>query len=252
MSLETRYVVQPYIYRLKISILWLFRKSSERDRRARHERVSRRKTEATPCWGDYHGWGLHWRFFRQNSWHYLTGPSTPTRYSARSNRTYSQETRGQSFFLVNQLVCRACNSSSAIDADRQDDFYSLMTAVRSFYDAYPSKITVDDSWEDRLSAVCYQPETIRSRGRPRFVITGRQLDALQERQYSWRSMARTLRASYRTILRRRRELGMAIGERFSRVSEMELDEIVSNILLRTPDGDKSVDKPTRLLQFADE
>ena len=143
---------------------------------------------------------------------------------------------GDSLFLVNHLVSRACNSSSAIDADRQDDFYSLMTAVRSFYDAYSSKITVDDSWEDRLSAVCYQPETIRSRGRPRFVITGRQLDALQERQYSWRSMARTLRVSYRTILRRRRELGMAIGERFSRVSETELDEIVSNILLRTPDA----------------
>lgn len=29
---------------------------------------------------------------------------------------------------------------------------------------------------------------------------------------------------------------MAIGERFSRVSETELDEIVSNILLRTPDA----------------
>ena len=113
---------------------------------------------------------------------------------------------GDSLFLVNHLVSRGCNSSSAIDADRQDDFYSLMTAVRSFYDAYSSKITVDDSWEDRLSAVCYQLETIRSRGRPRFVITGRQLDALQERHYSWRSMARTLRVSYRTILRRRREL----------------------------------------------
>ena len=46
-------------------------------------------------------------------------------------------------------------------------------------------------------------------------------------------MARTLRVTYCTILRRQRELGLAIGERFSRVSETELDEIVSNILLRT-------------------
>ena len=78
------------------------------------------------------------------------------------------------------------SGSSAIDADRQGDLYSLMAAVRSFYDAYSSKIAVDDSWEDGLAVVCYQLETIRSiRGRPRFVITGRQLDALQERHYSF-------------------------------------------------------------------
>ena len=46
MPLKNRYVVRPEIYRLKISICLpirsLFRKSSERDRRARHETVSRR------------------------------------------------------------------------------------------------------------------------------------------------------------------------------------------------------------------
>ena len=51
MSLETRYFVQPDTepdtYRLKRSIRWLFRKSSERDRRARHEPASRRKKETT-------------------------------------------------------------------------------------------------------------------------------------------------------------------------------------------------------------
>ena len=50
-SLEARFVVQPDsqpdTYRLKRSIRWLFRKSSERDRRARHEPVSRRKRETT-------------------------------------------------------------------------------------------------------------------------------------------------------------------------------------------------------------
>ena len=47
-------------------------------------------------------------------------------------------------------------------------------------------------------------------------------------------MARTLRVSYRTILRRRHELGMAVGERFGRISDAELDKLVSNILRRTP------------------
>ena len=42
--------------------------------------------------------------------------------------------------------------------------------------------------------------------------------------------------SYRTILRRRHELGMAVGERFSRISDAELDGLVSNILRRTPDA----------------
>lgn len=49
-------------------------------------------------------------------------------------------------------------------------------------------------------------------------------------------MARTLRVSYRTILRRRRALGMTVGAQFCRVSAVELDEIVSNILWRTPDA----------------
>ena len=73
---------------------------------------------------------------------------------------------GDSLYLLNHLVSRACNSWSTINADRQDDFYSLMTAVRSFYDAYSNKISVDDSWEDRQAAVCYQLETMRSHGRP--------------------------------------------------------------------------------------
>ena len=49
-------------------------------------------------------------------------------------------------------------------------------------------------------------------------------------------MARTLRVSYRTILRRRRALGMTVGAQFCRVSAVELDEIVSNILRQTPNA----------------
>lgn len=49
-------------------------------------------------------------------------------------------------------------------------------------------------------------------------------------------MSRILRVSYRTILRRRRGFGMVIGDQFSRVSNAELDEIVSSILRRTPDA----------------
>ena len=71
---------------------------------------------------------------------------------------------------------------------------------------------------------------------PRFVLTGCQKEALQQRHYSWRAKTRTLRVSYRTILRRRHELRMAVGERFGHISDAELDELVSNILRRTPDA----------------
>ena len=45
-----------------------------------------------------------------------------------------------------------------------------------------------------------------------------------------------LRVSYHTFLRRRHELGMAVGEQFSRISNAELDKLVSNILRRTSDA----------------
>ena len=111
--------------------------------------------------------------------------------------------------------------------DRQDDFYSLKKAVRSFYEAYSINISANESWDDRQAAVGYQlNKTFPSHERPRFVISGRQMDALQQRHFRWRAIARTLRVSYRTILRRRRELEMAVDVQFSRVTDAELDEIV--------------------------
>ena len=107
-----------------------------------------------------------------------------------------------------------------------------MTAVRSFYEAYSINISTNELWDDRQAVKLNK--TLRSHARPRFVISGRQIDALQQRQYSWTAIARKLRVSYRTILRRLRELGMAVGVQFSCVTEAELDEIMSNILRKTP------------------
>ena len=57
-----------------------------------------------------------------------------------------------------------------IDADRQDDFYSLMIAVRSFYEAYSRETSANDPWDDCQVTFGYQLETLRSHGRPRFVL----------------------------------------------------------------------------------
>ena len=93
-----------------------------------------------------------------------------------------------------------------------------MIAVRLFYKAYSREISANEPWDDCQATFGYQLETLRSHGRPRFVRTGRQMEALQQR---WRAIARILRVSYNTILRRQHELGMAVNKRFSRISDAE-------------------------------
>ena len=49
-----------------------------------------------------------------------------------------------------------------------------------------------ESWNDCQATFGYQLETLPSHGRPWFVLTGCQMDeALQQRHYSWSTMART-------------------------------------------------------------
>ena len=95
---------------------------------------------------------------------------------------------------------------------------------------------MNESWDNCQATFGYQLQTPCSHGRPTFVLTGRQMEALQQRHYRWRAMARTLRVSYYTISMCRHELGMGVGERFSCISDAELDELVSKILRRTPDA----------------
>ena len=60
-------------------------------------------------------------------------------------------------------------------------FYSLMLAVWSFYEACSREISVNKSWDDCQAPFGYQLETLRSQGKPRFVLTGYQMEALQQR-----------------------------------------------------------------------
>ena len=64
------------------------------------------------------------------------------------------------------------------------------------------------------------------------------MDALQQRHYSQRAIAKTMRVSYGTILRCQHKLGMAVGEQFSWVSDVELDKFISNIFQIIPDAGK--------------
>ena len=55
-----------------------------------------------------------------------------------------QRRLGNCLYLMSHLVGRACGTLTVIDAGRQNDIYSLMIAVRPFYEAY-LKISANES-----------------------------------------------------------------------------------------------------------
>ena len=74
-------------------------------------------------------------------------------------------------------------------------------------------------------------------GRPRFNITEQQIIVLRERLgFRWTDIASILNVSTRTLNRRRRENGMAVGqmESFSQISNDGLDNLIKDILTVTP------------------
>ena len=72
---------------------------------------------------------------------------------------------GDCLYLMSHLVSRAYGSLTVINADGQDDYYSLMIAVRSFYAAYSREISANESWDDCQATFGYQLETLQSRAR---------------------------------------------------------------------------------------
>ena len=68
--------------------------------------------------------------------------------------------------------------------------------------------------------------------RPAFKITKEQIKQLKDTGMNWKSIARFLGISYRTLLRRREEYG--IEQSFSDISDDSLDEEVRRILSLTP------------------
>ena len=74
-------------------------------------------------------------------------------------------------------------------------------------------------------------------GRLRFNITEEQIVVLRERLgFRWTDIASLLHVSTRTLNRRRRENGMAVGqaESFSQITNDELDNLIRDILTVTP------------------
>ena len=78
-------------------------------------------------------------------------------------------------------------------------------------------------------------------GRPRYDIPERMLCALRSIGFRWVSIAKLLSVSERTLRRRRIGLGWAVGEsEFSDISDNDLDEVVRQIVSRTPNAGETM------------
>ena len=100
----------------------------------------------------------------------ITAPSIMSRTLRHLHGTNFEEIQrihrrpGHSHYLMRHLASRECDTLSVIDAARQDDFYSPIIEVRSFYEAYPREISVNESWNDCQATFGYQLETLPSHG----------------------------------------------------------------------------------------
>ena len=71
-------------------------------------------------------------------------------------------------------------------------------------------------------------------GRPRFIISRRQLVFLVEHRFTVPQIADLLGVSVRTVHRRMREYDISISQQYSTVSDLELDQLVGEILAEFP------------------
>ena len=71
-------------------------------------------------------------------------------------------------------------------------------------------------------------------GRPRFIISCRQLVFLVEHRFTVPQIADLLGVSVRTVHRRMREYDISISQQYSTVSDLELDQLVGEILAEFP------------------
>ncbi|KAL3861776.1 hypothetical protein ACJMK2_007797 [Sinanodonta woodiana] len=81
----------------------------------------------------------------------------------------------------------------------------------------------------------YYPIIERTGGRPRYVIPHDQICQLWETGMSWRAIATLLSASQRTLRRHGLRIGLP-RDRYSDISDDNLDKMIHNILSLTPES----------------
>ena len=80
-------------------------------------------------------------------------------------------------------------------------------------------------------------ELENEKGHPKVFIPRVQLVGLRSLNFTWKAISEMLSVSEKTILRRRHEFGLPIGEdTYSSVTDEELDEKISTILSSSPNS----------------
>ena len=109
-------------------------------------------------------------------------------------------------------------------------------ALRQEFEARFNNLLHASGENGRVGNIRSRLEQIEGPGRPRLAITETQLEALHHTAgFRWNDVARIFNVSSRTLRRRRHELGMRVeGREYSEVTDDQVDNIVGEVLRRTP------------------
>ena len=115
----------------------------------------------------------------------------------------------------------------------KDDSCSLIIQFQEIRAEYEQRLNGLDSETTQYRC----PEESTGRGRPKYVIPVNQLVELRSLNFSWKEIAKMLGVSEKTILRRRCEYCLPIGEdSYTTISDRELDDTISSILSSSPNS----------------
>lgn len=110
-----------------------------------------------------------------------------------------------------------------------EDLHALSAILHEYLYYYLDYLMeIEDSSQNRVAI----PQVIAMTGRPGrpvTVITKAQIETLIELGYTYARIARMFGMSERTLIRRRRELGLPVGLRKSNISDADLDGVIRTI-----------------------
>ena len=106
-----------------------------------------------------------------------------------------------------------------------EDVHELSAVLHSYLDHYADLVM---QLEDQVYDVHIPIPLLHTgrAGRPAFLISKAQIEVLTELGYSYAKIARMFGVSERTLLRRREQFGLPIGQSYTDISNKELDTVV--------------------------
>lgn len=116
------------------------------------------------------------------------------------------------------------------------DFHTLINEFQQMQYTYGERF--NGFGRDDFQYLCpIYNEQRNEKGRPKFLIPRAQLVGLRSLNFTWKAISEMLGVSEKTILRRRCEFPLPIGEdTYSSITDEQLDEKISSILNSSPNS----------------